>query len=109
MKINFNNIPNICLYGKCTKIKTLTLKDAISYALENKADAKKAKLKVKTANTKFRKFVREAEISANGSLTQSYFTDYFSRCRIFWWRTRNYHSSYFQKWISTAFFDSKSL
>jgi hypothetical protein len=41
------------------KIKTLTLKDAISYALETKADAKKAKLKVKTANTKFRKFVRE--------------------------------------------------
>jgi osmotically-inducible protein OsmY len=39
--------------------KDTYFKDAISYALENKADAKKAKLKVKTANTKFRKFVRE--------------------------------------------------
>jgi hypothetical protein len=27
------------------EVKTLTLKDAISYALENKADAKKANLK----------------------------------------------------------------
>jgi hypothetical protein len=31
------------------EIKTLTLKDAISYALENKADAKKAKLKVENS------------------------------------------------------------
>jgi hypothetical protein len=50
--------------------KDTYFKDAISYALENKADAKKAKLKVKTANTKFRKFVRALpKISANGSLT----------------------------------------
>jgi hypothetical protein len=40
-EINFNILSNICLYGKCTKVKTLSLKDAITYALENKSDAKK--------------------------------------------------------------------
>jgi extradiol dioxygenase family protein len=48
-EINFNIISNICLYGKCTRSKTLSLKDAITYALENKSDAKKARLKVENS------------------------------------------------------------
>ena len=40
------------------EIKSLTLQDAVVYALENKADAKKARLQVEKANTKFKKFVQ---------------------------------------------------
>ena len=35
--------------AKTQEVKSLALKDAISYALENKADAKKAQLKVENS------------------------------------------------------------
>ena len=51
--------------------KPLTLKDAISYALENKADAKKAKLQVENSEYQIQEVRSEAlpKIAANGSLT----------------------------------------
>lgn len=50
--------------------KPLTLKDAISYALENKAEAKKAKLEVENSEYKIDEVRARAlpQISANGSL-----------------------------------------
>ncbi|MCV9928044.1 TolC family protein [Flavobacterium sp. LS1R49] len=50
---------------------TLTLKDAITYALQNKADAKKAKLQVENSQYKIEEVRSRAlpQISANGSLT----------------------------------------
>jgi len=53
------------------QIKTLTLKDAITYALENKADAKKAKLDVENSEYQIQEVRSRAlpQISANGSLT----------------------------------------
>ncbi len=56
---------------KSQQIKTLTLKEAISYALENKADAKKAKLKVENSEYQIKEVRSRAlpQISANGSLT----------------------------------------
>src|SRR3970282_2793389 len=57
--------------AKSQKIKSLTLKDAISYALENKADAKKAKLEVENSEYQIQEVRSRAlpEISANGGLT----------------------------------------
>ena len=51
--------------------KPLTLKEAINYALENKADAKKAKLKVANADYQIQEVRSRAlpQISANGNLT----------------------------------------
>ena len=51
--------------------KTLTLKDAINYALENKADAKKSKLQVENSEYQIQEVRSRAlpQISANGSLT----------------------------------------
>ena len=53
------------------QIKTLTLKDAITYALENKAEAKKAKLEIENGEYKIQEIRSRAlpQISANGSLT----------------------------------------
>ena len=51
--------------------QTLTLKDAINYALENKADAKKAKLQVQKGEYEIQEVRSRAlpQISANGNLT----------------------------------------
>ena len=53
------------------EVKTLTLKDAIAYALENKSDAKKAKLKVENSEYQIQEVRSRAlpQISANGGLT----------------------------------------
>lgn len=53
------------------EVKKLTLKDALIYALENKADAKKAKLKVENSEYQIQEVRSRAlpQISANGSLT----------------------------------------
>jgi hypothetical protein len=52
------------------EVKTLSLKDAITYALENKSDAKKQDLKLRIVNTRFRKRSRALpKITANGGLT----------------------------------------
>ncbi|MFA9192065.1 TolC family protein [Flavobacterium sp. FZUC8N2.13] len=50
---------------------TLTLKEAIKYALENKADAKKAQLKIENSEYQIQEVRSRAlpQISANGSLT----------------------------------------
>lgn len=53
------------------EVKTLTLKDAITYALKNKSDAKKARLKVENSEYQIQQ-VRSAalpKISVNSSLT----------------------------------------
>jgi outer membrane protein len=57
--------------GKAQEAKTLTLKDAITYALENKADAKKAKLEVENSEYQIQEVRSRAlpQITANGSLT----------------------------------------
>jgi outer membrane protein len=56
---------------KAQEVKSLTLKDAIIYALENKADAKKAKLEVENSEYQIQEVRSRAlpQISANGSLT----------------------------------------
>lgn len=52
------------------EIKKLTLKDAINYALENKADAKKAKLKIENSEYQIQEIRSRAlpQIAATGSL-----------------------------------------
>lgn len=57
--------------AKSQETKSLTLRDAITYALENKADAKKAKLKVENSEYQIQEVRSRAlpEISANGGLT----------------------------------------
>jgi len=53
------------------EVKTLTLKEAISYALENKAEAKKARLSVKNNEYQIQETRSGAlpQLSANGNLT----------------------------------------
>jgi outer membrane protein TolC len=53
------------------KSKTLSLKDAITYALENKSDAKKARLKVENSKYQIQEVRSRAlpKITANGGLT----------------------------------------
>jgi outer membrane protein len=53
------------------QVQTLTLKDAINYALENKAEAKKAKLEIENSEYKIQEIRSLAlpQITANGSLT----------------------------------------
>ncbi len=53
------------------QVQTLTLKDAITYALQNKAEAKKARLEVENSEYKIQEVRSRAlpQISANGSLT----------------------------------------
>lgn len=60
----------LALTAQSQEIKRLTLKDAINYALENKAEAKKAKLKVENSEYQIQEVRSRAlpQISANGSL-----------------------------------------
>jgi outer membrane protein TolC len=53
------------------QVTTLTLKDAVTYALQNKADAKKAKLEVENSQYQIQEARSRAlpQISANGNLT----------------------------------------
>lgn len=53
------------------EIKSLTLKEAIQYALENKADAKKAQLQIENSEYQIQEIRSRAlpQISANGNLT----------------------------------------
>lgn len=57
--------------AKSQETKSLTLKNALTYALENKADAKKAKLKVENSAYQIQEVRSRAlpQISANGGLT----------------------------------------
>ncbi|TPG44398.1 TolC family protein [Flavobacterium pectinovorum] len=53
------------------QVKTLTLKDALIYALENKADAKKAKLEIENSEYQIQEIRSRAlpQITGNGNLT----------------------------------------
>lgn len=62
----------LCTIGLSASAQTtLTLKDAVNYALQNKADAKKAKLQVENSEYKIQEVRSRAlpQISANGNLT----------------------------------------
>lgn len=58
------------LFVSAQEVAPLTLKDAINFALENKSDAKKAKLEVENSEYKIQEVRSRAlpQISANGSL-----------------------------------------
>ncbi|PWA06970.1 TolC family protein [Flavobacterium psychrotolerans] len=59
------------IVANAQEIKSLTLKEAITYSLENKAEAKKARLKVENSEYQIQEVRSRAlpQISANGSLT----------------------------------------
>jgi len=59
------------LAANAQEVRTLTLKDAITYALQNKSDAKKAKLQIEKSEYQIQEVRSRAlpQISANGSLT----------------------------------------
>lgn len=59
------------LTGKAQEAQSLTLKEAIKYALENKAEAKKAKLKMENSEYQIQEVRSRAlpQISATGSLS----------------------------------------
>ncbi|WP_278019830.1 TolC family protein [Flavobacterium ginsengisoli] len=63
----------LCTIGlsAAAQTTTLTLKDAVNYALQNKADAKKAKLQIENSEYQIQEIRSRAlpQISANGSLT----------------------------------------
>jgi outer membrane protein TolC len=61
----------LSIAAQAQEITRLTLTDAINYALQNKADAKKAKLKVENSEYQIQEVRSRAlpQISANGSLT----------------------------------------
>lgn len=63
----------LCTIGLTSnaQVQTLTLKDAINYALKNKADAKKSRLEIENSEYKIQEIRSRAlpQISANGSLT----------------------------------------
>lgn len=63
----------LCTIGLTAQaqVTTLTLKDAVNYALENKAEAKKAKLEVENSEYQIQEVRSRAlpQISANGNLT----------------------------------------
>ncbi len=64
-------ILSFSVYAEAQENQTLSLKQAISYALENKADAKKAKLKVENSEYQIQEVRSRAlpQIAANGNLT----------------------------------------
>lgn len=60
----------LCSFVFAQEIKTLSLKEALQYALENKAEAKKAKLQTENSEYKIQEVRSRAlpQIAANGSL-----------------------------------------
>jgi hypothetical protein len=58
----------------------ISLKDAITYALENKSDAKKARLKVENSKYQIQEVRSRAlpKITANGGLTYNPISNYLS-------------------------------
>jgi outer membrane protein len=75
------------------EVKTLSLKDAITYALENKSDAKKARLKVENS-----------KITANGGLTYNPIlqTTFLDAGSFGGDPGTTIQATFGQKWISTA-------
>lgn len=70
-RIIFITLLSFGLVANAQEVKTLTLKEAINYALANKADAKKAKLSVENSEYQIQAIRAGAlpQISANGNLT----------------------------------------
>lgn len=66
-------ILTLALGANAQEVKTLSLKEAIKYALENKAEAKKAKLKIENSEYQIQEIRSRAlpQISANGNLTHN--------------------------------------
>ena len=63
----------VTAFGHAQEIKELSLKDALTFALENKAEAKKAKLEVENSNHKIAEVRAQAlpQITLNGGLTNN--------------------------------------
>ncbi|SFE45857.1 TolC family protein [Flavobacterium xueshanense] len=98
-------ILTFALGANAQNVKSLTLKEAINYALENKADAKKAKLKVENSEYQIQEVRSRAlpQISANGNLTynpvlQTTVIDGAN----FGQPGSTIQANFGQKWISTA-------
>ncbi|CAM2829507.1 TolC family protein [Flavobacterium frigoris] len=88
------------------EVKILTLKDAITYALENKSDAKKARLKVENSEYQIQAVRAGAlpKISANGSLTYNPIlqTTFLDAGSFGGEPGTTIQATFGQKWISTA-------
>jgi outer membrane protein TolC len=72
-KIVLLSILFLTIAGNAQDSQSLTLKDAIKYALENKAEAKKAKLKIENSEYQIQEIRSRAlpQITANGNLTHN--------------------------------------
>jgi outer membrane protein TolC len=92
--------------AKSQEAKPLTLKDAITYALENKSDAKKAKLKVENGEYQIQEVRSRAlpQISANGSLTYNPVlqTTFLDAGSFGGEKGTTIKANFGQKWTSTA-------
>ncbi len=93
------------LGANAQEVKSLTLKEAINYALENKAEAKKAKLQVENSEYQIQEVRSQAlpQISANGNLT---YNPIIQTTVIdgagFGSPGTTIHDAFCQKWVSTA-------
>ena len=94
------------LTAKSQEAKSLTLKDAITYALENKADAKKAKLKVENSEYQIQEVRSKAlpQISANGGLTYNPIlqTTFLDAGSFGGQKGQTIEANFGQKWSSVA-------
>ena len=70
-KIILLTLLTFAIAANAQEVKSLTLKEAITYALENKSDAKKAKLKVENSEYQIQEVRSRAlpQISVNGNMT----------------------------------------
>ncbi|WP_029596739.1 TolC family protein [Flavobacterium sp. ACAM 123] len=88
------------------KAKTLTLKDAITYALENKSEAKKARLKVENSEYQIQEVRSRAlpHINANGGLTYNPIlqTTFLDAGSFGGDPGTTIQATFGQKWVSTA-------
>jgi outer membrane protein TolC len=88
------------------EVKTLTLKDAITYALENKSDAKKARLKVENSEYQIQEVRSRAlpKINANGGLTYNPIlqTTFLDAGSFGGEPGTTIQATFGQKWVSTA-------
>jgi outer membrane protein len=88
------------------EVKSLTLKDAITYALENKSDAKKARLKVENSEYQIQEVRSRAlpKINANGGLTYNPIlqTTFLDAGSFGGEPGTTIQATFGQKWVSTA-------
>jgi outer membrane protein TolC len=95
----------LTIASKAQEAKSLTLKEAITYALANKSDAKKAKLKIENSEYQIQEIRSRAlpQIAANGGLT---YNPIIQTTVIdgagFGQPGTTIQAAFGQKWISTA-------